>query len=178
MPKTLSADTRHDRRTENLSLRVISLIAIVSLFVAGVSSSVTETEASWDNSEHTVASELVATTISPPTDLECDAPFLIGRPTLEWEHPPDGPPESYVVEVRHNATGNTNQYVIEDGNTTSLRLTDGILSNLLGNLLGLGGDYTARIQASGPAHWQWTSDFSNSAKFYTGLLGALLPRCP
>ncbi|MDN5818131.1 MAG: hypothetical protein L0K07_12970 [Yaniella sp.] len=83
-----------------------------------------------------------------------------------------------MLEVEHNVTGNTNRYVIEDEETNSLRLTDGLLATLLGNLLGLGRNFTARIQAVGPEGSEWVSNYSNETEFYPGLLGIPLPRCP
>lgn len=163
------------KRNDHFLARLISSLTIVTLFATGMSSSVTETEANWNNSEHVVSSAIAAATVGAPRNLQCNAPVLIGRPSLEWRHPPEGPPDNYVMEIRHNASGATNQYVFEDGNTTRVVLTDGLLSDLLGNLLGLGGNFTARVQAVGPGGW--TSEFSNSATFYPGLLGILLPSC-
>src|SRR5699024_12882910 len=120
-------------------------------------------------------SDIEAGTVRPPSNLECQAP-AIGRPTLEWEHPSDGPPEGgYVLEVKHNLTGNTNRHVIEDEETTSLRLSDGLLRTLLANLSGLGGNFTARTQAVGPEGSESASPDSTETAFYPGLARHLLP---
>lgn len=178
MPSYKTSDVAKPRQTRSaLTLRLMSLTALTALLLAGVTSSIGETEASWSNSEYARGSDIEAGTVRPPSNLECEAP-TIGRPTLEWEHPSDGPPEGgYVLEVEHNVTGNTNRYVIEDAGTTSLRLSDGLLRTLLGNLLGLGGNFTARIQAVGPEGSEWVSTYSNETEFYPGLLGIILPRC-
>lgn len=178
MPSYKTSDVAKPRQTRSaLALRLMSLTALTALLLAGMISSIGETEASWSNSEYARGNDIEAGTVRPPSNLECEAP-AIGRPTLEWEHPSDGPPEGgYVLEVEHNVTGNTNRYVIEDAETTSLRLSDGLLRTLLGNLLGLGGNFTARIQAVGPEGSEWVSTYSNETEFYPGLLGIILPRC-
>jgi len=178
MPSYKTSDVAKPRQTRSaLALRLMSLTALTALLLAGMTSSIGETEASWSNSEYARGSDIEAGTVRPPSNLECEAP-TIGRPTLEWEHPSDGPPEGgYVLEVKHNLTGNTNRHVIEDEETTSLRLSDGLLRTLLGNLLGLGGNFTARIQAVGPEGSEWVSTYSNETEFYPGLLGILLPNC-
>ena len=151
----------------------VALLGVVSENPAGL---VSDTEANWTNAEFVEGTSVSTGSLAPPLNLSCEAP-LVGRPTLDWEHPVDGPPERYIVEIRHNNSGGTNHHVIEDGNTHELRLSDGVLRDLLGNLLGLGGNFTARIQSAGPPGGEWTSEFSNSVGFYPGLLGIIVPRC-
>lgn len=163
--------------TKTVAIALAGLIALTGFSSGDSSRLVSETEANWVSAEHAQSTGVSAGTISPPTSLSCEAPLLIGRPTLEWDHPNGGPPERYIIEIQHNATGNINHYVIEDGTLNELRLSNGILRNLLGNLLGLGGTFTARIQAAGPEEWEWTSESSNPVEFYPGLLGLIAPSC-
>lgn len=162
MPETSasyeSSETKpHRRHTEGLALRVTSFLALAGLFVTGVSSSVTETEASWTNSEQAVASEVTAMTVNPPRDLRCEG--VVFR-RLEWEEPlDDGPPEDgYLMEVTHVESGDTEQVEIEDGSTTSVRLTGGLFTFLWALLFERRGTYHVRILVPGPGEWTGASE--------------------
>jgi hypothetical protein len=179
-PRTVSKPDR--TRTKSLALRMTSLLAIAGLLVTGVSSSAEETEAYWNDSEYAAAGELTALTVDPPQNLTCDSNVLLGNVWLEWDPPPEDQQPSYVVEVRHIISGDTNRYELDESdyqirNDGSIRLvlSRNLLERLLGNLLGLGGNFLARVQTVGPGGW--TSDFTSSTEFYPGLLGIIAPGC-
>src|SRR5690625_2912082 len=138
-------------RTKSLTLRFTSLLAIAGFLVTGVSSSAEETEAYWNDSEYAAAGELTAITVDAPQNLTCDSSFLVGNVWLEWDPPPEDQQPSYVVEVRHIISGDTNRYEIDesdyqiqDDGSIRLVLSRNLLQRLLGNLLGLGGNFLAR----------------------------------